>query len=316
MSRVARPLVESAILAACGTVLVLIAFYVPVLGLFAAFLSPLPAALAVIRHGTRWGLLSSAVTGLSLIMFMDLITAVALWVAFGLTGISFGFALRRNYSPGMVIAVTTLAFLVGTLADLVSAYLVTGLTPAKLADELVNAWRMAFNTSQKILGPNPMLDQMTQALSDPGVWLRVLPAAFILGALFQAYLNYEVSARVLPRIGHAIQPLPPFSRWIFPEAVGHAAIISYIGLALPQVHQVELALRALETVFIAVSYLLLLESLSLISFYLLRAGFPRFAVGIASILVLNVWMTGGPFALLMVLLGLADVFFDFRRIRQ
>jgi len=50
-----RALVESALLAVIGMILVLIGEYLPFIGMIALFLWPLPSALVVLRHGMRWG---------------------------------------------------------------------------------------------------------------------------------------------------------------------------------------------------------------------------------------------------------------------
>jgi len=64
-----RALVESALLAVIGMILVLIGEYLPFIGMIALFLWPLPSALVVLRHGMRWGVMASVLTALCLTFF-------------------------------------------------------------------------------------------------------------------------------------------------------------------------------------------------------------------------------------------------------
>ena len=124
MTNRARPLVESALLAALGALLILIAFYVPLFGLFATVVSPLPTAFAVIRHGIRWGIMSSIVTLMVLLPFLSPVTAVTLWVVYGTMGIALGYSVRRNLPAERTIGLMTGASLVGISVDMLGAYLV------------------------------------------------------------------------------------------------------------------------------------------------------------------------------------------------
>jgi len=309
--RIARPLVESALLAALGSVLILVGYYAPVIGPLAVFLWPLPSAVALLRHGLRWGVMCSVVTGISLLLFIDLITAVGLWIIFAVTGVSFGYAIRTRYSPATTIAFTSVAFLIGTLAALLSAYFVTGFTPEKLIDQYIESMKLAADMNRKITGPNPLLEQFGNIDQMKPVLLRMFPAILLFSALFQSYLNYEVSRRVLSRLGYSLESLPPFSRWIFPEYIAHAGILSYLLMLLEQYHKVSVLARIGENVFVFCSLFFLIDAFAVIAFYLLRLRVPR-----ALIFVACLFLFANPvFNTLLTFFGIIDILLDFRRIR-
>ena len=158
VTRSTRPLVESALLAALSAVLMLLGWYVPVIGLAASLVSPLPVAVAVMRHGTRWGVMSSVVTMFVMAPFLGIPSALALWTINGAMGISFGVAVRRNYRPTIVLTVAALGSVVALVAEYVAAWLVLGLTLTKQFEEILTIVRESFEQAQKMLGPNPAVE--------------------------------------------------------------------------------------------------------------------------------------------------------------
>jgi len=305
-----RALVESALLAAIGVVLVLVGYYVPILGTIAMFLWPLPSAVCVIRHGTRWGFLSSLVTGLALLLFMDWFTVLGLWILFAATGITFGYTIKEGYSSMTIILLTSVAFLVGIVASFLSMYLIGGFSVSDLLDAYVSSLGSASSAVEKILGRDS-LGQFGDLENLKNQMLRLLPGGVLAGAVIQSYLSFEVGRRVLDRIGCHVEPLPPFSEWILPDYIGFIAIASFIALILGQQYNNDVVLLIGENVFSVMCLVMFIQGASLVSYYLLRAGFPGFLVGLA---VVFLFLTSGINTLIMVV-GLSDVLFDFRRLR-
>jgi uncharacterized protein YybS (DUF2232 family) len=306
-----RSLVESALLAALGSVLVLVGYYVPLLGPIAVFLWPLPSALAVLRHGTRWGFLSSIVTGLSLLLFMDWLTALSVWVLFALTGVTFGYAVSKEYSPVATIFITSGAFLVGLLMSFLSVYFVAGFTPAKLIDDYLKAMQAATEMNKKIFGPNAVLEQFSNLEQVKEQLIRLLPGAILVSAVFQSYMNFEVARRVLSKLGQKVEPLPPFSRWIFPEYVAHGAFVSYLAVALEPYHKISILMGLGENALFMFSLILFAQAASVLSYFMKRARVPGILTGLT---LFYLFVTPGLNTLAM-LFGMIDVLFDFRHLR-
>ena len=66
-----RSLTESGILAAVLVVLAIVAVYVPILGIVAVLLWPLPVTVLIVRHGFRWGVMALAVASLLIAMLIE-----------------------------------------------------------------------------------------------------------------------------------------------------------------------------------------------------------------------------------------------------
>ncbi len=306
-----RALVESALLSVLGTILVLLGQYVPVIGMVALFLWPLPSALVVLRHGLRWGIMASVVTALSLTLFMNWITALGLWVLFGLTGLTFGYAVTKEFSPAVIITITSGAFLIGVFTAFLSVYVLSAITPMQIIDEWISAMQVSAGISEKLLGPNRAIDIYKEPEVLKTQILRMMPAGVLLSALLQSYINFEVLRRVLSRLGHVLEPLPPFSRWILPEYVAHLAVVAYLSLVLGMYYNIAIVEQISQNVFMTMSILLLIETSSVISYYLTQRRIPKLFSVLAVVLIL----TTPVLSMLAMLFGIIDILFDFRRLR-
>lgn len=316
MTSPARPLVESALLAALGALFILVTFYIPVLGTFATLVSPLPIAFAVIRHGPRWGVLSSIATLLVLLPILNPVYAVAFWVVFGTMGLALGYSVRRNFPAERTIGLMMGASIVGMAADLLATYIATGLTLRDLVEESIKAFTGAYEMSAKILGENPMLEEAIKAMT-PDFVMKVAPGSFFVSALFLAWLNYEVARRILPRFGYSAGPLRPFSRWIMPVITGHLWILAYMGLYLQPAYADKLPFLAVmaQNVFLAAGMILLLDAASVLCFFLMRAGFTAGMAGVFTALAVSMAYTNPLFLWLAQIFGMIDVLFDLRKVR-
>ena len=124
-----RSLTESGILAAVLVVLAIVAVYVPLLGIVAVLLWPLPVTVLIVRHGFRWGVMALAVASLLIAMLIEPTLGLRLAIAFGPVGLALGFGYRSGHSATRLVATTILVSIVAKFAGLGIVFFLTGLEP-------------------------------------------------------------------------------------------------------------------------------------------------------------------------------------------
>lgn len=312
----ARPLVESAMLATLSAVLMLLAFYVPVIGTVIGFVSPLPVALAVLRHGGKWGVLASTVGALVLIPLMGWVSAAALWIGFGWVGLVFGWSVRRGYRYTAVLLLTAASVVAGALAGFLATYLISGLTPLDLFDQMLEAYKAGMELAKSIAGDSPQLNQLLEIITNRDLLLRLVPGYFVLAGVFMSYINIEVMRMILPRFGYSLDPLPPFRRWVFPEAVAWLGLSGFVAIVLLRNRpELEALTIIAQNVYSVASIFGTLEVFSLTAFYLFRTGFSKIMVGLAMLLLFNLSSMSPLLSLLIPIFGMMDMLLDFRHLK-
>lgn len=231
----ARPMAEGAMLAALTVALILAGFYVPVLGMVALFLWPIPVLVIYLRHNARVAALTLAVAGLVLSMFVGPLTAALTVVSFGALALAFGFGVRRGLRAGGILVLGAGAALAALLLTLAVSLWVMHVNVLemnqRLTQDSVN-WALNFysrvGVGEEALKPlRDMLDASFQLVP------LILPAVVVLAAFMTALVNYLVAAAVLKRLGYQLPVLPAFQDWRLPVwlIVGYplAFALAYAG---------------------------------------------------------------------------------------
>jgi len=303
-------------LATLSAVLMLLAFYAPVIGSAISFVSPLPVALAVLRHGGKWGLLASIVGALALIPFMGWISAVSLWISLGGVGLVFGLSVRRGYRYTTVLLLTAASVVAGAFAGFLATYLISGLSPLDVLNRTFEAYRAGMELSKTIVGDSPQLQELLKMITDWDFLIRLVPGYFVLAGVLLSYINIEVMRRFLPRFGYNLDPLPPFREWILPEAIAWLGLSGFVVIVLLRTRpELEVLSIIAQNVYNVASILGNLEVFSLTAFYLFRAGYSKVMVGMAIVLLFNFTSTIPMVSLLAPIFGMMDMLLDFRRLK-
>jgi uncharacterized protein YybS (DUF2232 family) len=310
--RPASAMAESSLMAAIGAILVLVGYYVPIIGFFAMLLAPVPSAIAVIRHNLKWGVLCSLTTALILLLLIPPITVFGLWTAFGLMGVSLGYGVRKNYSSSSLVAFAALFGCIGAAVGFFLGLWILEISLDQWLDQTMNSFLFVLENAPQIMPEEHMFREL---IADPELFksslLMAIPSSLILAGVIEAYLDFEVLRRVLKRFEYQVQPLPPFSRWIFPEYLAFAGIAGYLLVLSSPYHNIQMLHTAGIYILSITTPFFWVEIISLIFFYL----WPRFKLGCILVAYVAVTLIFTPWASFLAILGLTDILFDYRRIR-
>ncbi|MBE3520196.1 MAG: DUF2232 domain-containing protein [Firmicutes bacterium] len=317
-----RALVESAFLAALAVVITLLAEYVPVVGIGAALLGPVPVAAVVARHGMKWGIMSGVVATLISMAFLNPILALASGLVLVFGGLSLGYGIMKKLEAQKTLFLMTVAAILIAVVEVLVSAIILGAGPEALLREamesMVSGMEQGAELAAKLTGKpfdaaewaktrEAMIASFTETVKQAIVGLLAATA------VTHAYLNYAVSGAVLRRLGIPVNELPPFSNWIFPPWLG---LLFFLASTVPAAFANQLAayplLRAVVmNSIVGTSFFTLIEGLSLLSYYLKQAKVPTLVVVLLGIYA----VTNPSLGFVAQLFGALDAMMDFRRIR-
>jgi len=146
------PLTESGALSAIAVVMALISVYVPVLGTVMAIIWPLPIIILSVRHGIRWGIMASIVSGVLIALLIEPMTAVRMVVAFAPVGLMLGFAYRKKYSAVKSLLSSVCVSIIAKSAVLLMVMFLMNINPLTMqVDMLKEAFEMSLDMLMLIL---------------------------------------------------------------------------------------------------------------------------------------------------------------------
>jgi uncharacterized protein YybS (DUF2232 family) len=317
-----KSIVEAGLISAIIVVLMLITGYVPIMSFMGTLVLPVPVALLFIRHDIKVTLAAIAVSSIITAMLFNPIQALLSAIAFGLTGISLGYSIKKDKSSNYTLFMLAVVSLIATIITYAITIKVIQKTTyaaffTKFVSDLNSALTESIAMAKSFYAKAGMAsDQLAQLdtmfeMFNAQFLINAFAAIMIFQALFSAYLNYVSAKAILRRLGYHMKKMTPFSQMYMNSLVG-----AFIVMPLP----LGVYLKAkgypvgdpiLVSGQIIMQYTFLVIGLS-VAVYFLKNRF-KLTNGVITLIVLFTAFNV-VFARIFVYLGLADMIFDFRKI--
>jgi len=228
----------------------------------------------------------------------------------GVTGLAAAWALLRGFRPRAVVAVGTL-----TMALVVVALFLLGQWGEKqsmtvlIQDYFHENWKiLAQKYAQKGLTPDNI--QLFKDFFEKYLYLA-FPAWFVFNCVATGLVVYRLASSILSRITPRVSKGVSFREWVLPEPLVFGLILGgLLKLSVPLARESGWLEIAADNFLVFFGALYTLAGLSIVSFFLNKWRFPWFIRVPAYAALL--WAVPPP----ICVIGVLDVWFDFRRMKQ
>ena len=309
LSRV-HSMTEGGILAAATVVMAMIGIYVPIIGMLAILLWPLPVIVLVVRHGVRWGVMAVVVASLITAMIVEPATALRLAIAFGPVGIMLGLGYRLQWS-GVKIVVSCMAVsMLAKIAGLMLVFLLTGIEPFGNQFTMMEESFAQTADMYRAMGVNETQIAVIRQnfIENMAIVKLLLPLIVMLMGLLDTFLNYIDGGKILKRLGESVPVFPAFTEWRLPSAFLFAYAFSIIGLYWGKTREIEMLFQISMNVNMACTIAGIVEGVSLYRYAVRYHNWSSIVSGIVLVLI----FFGGILLNILALVGLLDTYFDYR----
>ena len=306
-----RSLTEGGILAAVMVVLGVVAVYVPFLGILAVLLWPLPAAILIVRHGLRWGVMAVLVAALLTAVLIEPTIGLRLAVAFGPVGLALGAGYRCAHSATRIVTTTMAVSIAAKFAGLAIVFFLTGMEPfsgqlAAMEDSFGQASAMYESLGMSEAQIAAARDTFMQNIA---MVRLLLPLVVVTMGLLDTMANFWALGKLLARIGQPVPSLPPFREWRLPSAFLYLFAFSLLGMYWGSTRDLTLLYQVSLNFNMATTLAGLIEGAALYEYVTRRYGWPRLVTTLALFFILF-----SSFLMpILVFTGLLDTVFDYRK---
>jgi len=308
-----RPMVEGGLLAAIAIIFAMISVYLPVIGSFVTLIWPVPIVLLGVRHGLKWSIMSTLVSGVLIAMLLEPLQAMTVIVGSGLIGIVLGYAFRRKFSPmktmfwGSVTSILSKVILFGV------ALVVTGINPLDIQSDIIaKSMEQGVEVYRNFGMPEQELAIMKERMQSIVELVKViLPAGFILAAILETLFNFSIAKLVLKKLGHPIADLPPFKEWMLPNYITYLFVLALAMIYWGQSHDLIMLYQVGMNVQTLTTTLLLVQGLSIFYYFVGKYNLSRAVMGIILFMIL----TNGLLSQIAIFAGAVDTIIDYRGVR-
>lgn len=255
-------------------------------------------------------LLTSFLIGISI----DMISGVMMLAIFGSIAIYIADGISKRKKSIEIIVPSSIIFFISTILVLL---MLRGFSGINLIEGLEENIKMFTELRMNMIDDMDLTNIESFRIRDDvdnmySYILSIMPSILIILSVFISYINYYFSIIVLRKLGLGIRDNPRFSRFRLPNNFIIGSLVMFLVVYL---------LRNFETIpndviqlnlLVLVVSLLYIQGLSVIDFLLIRL---KFNIGLR-IIVIGITLFVAPIITLILIAGIIDIIFDFRKLRR
>jgi uncharacterized protein YybS (DUF2232 family) len=295
-------------LAAVTVVMALIGMF-PIAGDLSLILLPLPLTILTYENGWRKAVLPLFAAAILLAFFGQWLLAFSVLFFYGLMGIVMGSSMQKQEPLWRLFGRSLLAgtggiVLLWLLGKLVFRQDAFALMQQGLNEAMAGALKLyeSMNLNSQQLA---MLEQMQKALTE--LMNVAVPAMLLLAVMLLLLVNFQVSRKIIRRMGGDVSQLPPFTNWRLPWYLVWIFIASFV---LASTGQGTIPYKLGLNIYMLTMFLYGLQGLAVAASFFAKWSLGR---GMKTFLLIVVFFLFGQ---LLVFLGLFDTWIDFRKLEQ
>ena len=283
---------------------------IPVFGIVLGTFTPLPTLLAYYRWGSPqafWVPGSATLLGYVLLAHLNVAHSLPYLMEMLLLGLLIGLGMRRGWSPERTVGTASaLVFAAGALVFWFSYGGGNEGSGIVIERDLHDAISIILQQYGASSSDKQLIEETLQKMLP--LLLRLLPGAALSSTLMACWLNLLVARRYCRVRNLPLPAWPEWSQWKAPDIMVWIVIGSGILLLLPFGF---LKIAGLNALMVA-GVIYLFQGLAIVSYYFERWKLPRiFRAAVFAIILIQQFFTLGA-----MLLGLFDMWFDFRRLSR
>lgn len=303
---------ESGLLAAITVIMALMAVYLPLIGIAATLLWPLPIIVLIVRHGIKYGVLSVAAAAIIMTMLISPVSAVHMVAAFGPTSLALGYGFYRGLSASRILLYGITASLFGVFLTAGMTMLLTGVNPLAMAEQIGSMKEAADAAFQMYAAMGMSADTLAKSKQDfmdaMEYIAMLLPMIFFLSGTITAWLNFAIGGRVLRRLGHPVTALPDFDAWRLPKVILYIFGFALVGMYWGSRTEIELLQQVSLNAYVFSTLAGFIQGASVLS----SIARDRISRWLFWLLMAFIFLNGA-ISQLLAIFGLFDVIFDYRK---
>lgn len=298
-----KNLVQGSMTIALFTIIILLAFYVPVVSIVAMAFALLPIAWFAATHDRVNSIGVALVASIVPILFGGVMIVLAA-IVFTILGLVIGDAIRTKKSKIYLLMSTGIALLFSFALQYI---VLVKLFEKDFIKESLNIAKSSYRQSLKLTEQLPIQQPLTPEKLDEMFQLMeaALPSTVILSAFILAFVLISINLPLLKRFGIDVPKFAPFKMMRLPRAVlwYYLIVLSISMFVRPEVGTFLYIIILNASVVLWL--LLTLQGLSFIFFLLDEYKSPSFLKGLVVIIAI-------PLYSFIILLGIIDLGFNMR----
>jgi uncharacterized protein YybS (DUF2232 family) len=260
------------------------------------------------------GIMGLVVTGLLISILAGPVQSILFLVNMGGMALIYGYCFKKGLSPMKALLFGTIIAAISTASTFLLSAFVANLPVSQWIANIKLAINEGFQVYEKMgmmekilpegVTPEQYKDQLILMIE------TLLPGAFVAASMGMALINYLVARKFLQRMKYEIPEMPMFRDWHFPWQIVWGVILGLVFLLSGNFFNYGILTLVGQNILYIYYPVLLVSGVSLLV-YLWKNNFLSSFMRI--IIIMSVFLFGSFIFMMLILVGLFDPLFDYRR---
>ena len=306
-----KAFLESFLMIGLGTLYILLGInYIPIINI----LYPVFFVILGVRNGIEYNAVSIIISALLVGAFVDNYTCLFILIAFAPFSIVLNYMIVKRKKASETIIASTITLLVSYVLALTLLSKIAGVT---FINELEDSLQLVLKgqldllnemglSSYQMYETKGLLESMYEYL------VLIVPSIIIMFSAIAAYLNSLISILILRKLGYGISQVPKISNFRLPNNIILGMFVIYAGVFLLKFLKIFYYETIFMNVSVLISFVLFLQGLSVIIYFLNRSRLhPAIRFIFIILLIISI-----PLSAIISIVGFLDIIFNFRGIKK
>lgn len=281
---------------------------------FIIFLYPVLFVVLGVRRGLKYSLMDLAASAAIIGLMVDILSGMLIFAAFMPLTFTMINMIKRRKNSTIILIISTIVFLL-SISLIINFVNMNGIN---IIGQLKGNIAQIINSQMDIFSQLNLSDEEFQAVKDlHGSYLQsvlaVVPSIVMIFSLVVSYLNYLLSTIALRRLGYPAIYIPKFLNFKLPRNIFLGLTIMFFTTFLLNYFNLINFFEVILNLIVLTFFIFFIQGISVVD-YMLNKKNIRTALRIFVLwLIIDLMPIFGIFILI---LGLLDVIFDFRKLRN
>lgn len=281
---------------------------------FIDYIYALPAIILAKRHDYKASIMALLTAGIIATILLGVQAGLYYLVLYTPMAATMSYFIDKDKKPALTIAFSGLAYLISFIILLFIMQLFLGLN---LIEYVTEAFQQSFEMQEGLFSnfegfqdqlesSRDMYDNMLELI------IMIMPGILIATSLSMVVINYLVAQKIGKRLKARIRPLGDFKNFKLPNNIVLGMLVIFgLTLLVGQFNIVDYETLSANILFLF-QIVFFLQGLALVRFLMGKYNINRFL----RVLIIIFIIINPAFSFVVILAGIADVLFDFRKLKE
>lgn len=278
------------------------------------FLFPVAFIVIGVKYDMTNSFISILLTSFLIGISIDLISGLIMLAAFGPMALYITDSIGKRKKSRDIIIPSSIIFFLSTIMVVIMLRGFSGISLIESLKESVKTYTdLQMTMIEDMELTNIESFRFRESVDNLyNIVVSILPSFFIILSVIISYTNYYISTIILRRLGLGIRDNPRFSKFSLPRNFIIGSLFMFLVVyLLEKIETIPSDVVELNIIVLVVS-LLFIQGLSVLNYLLVSL---RFHI-ILRLILLGFTVFVSPLISLLVLVGVLDIIFDFRKLRR